>query len=161
MYCPRCAAHLAATATRCERCDLDVQGVAQLLHATDQSIAHRSSAEQVQHWKQQRHGWGLLLVLCSLLVGCLIPISIGLLGGSAALGSVVTGLSGLAGVLFVIGVMLILAAEGTILTTDQIEDDAAPVQQAAQTGATVRLLTEPTATPGTHHDQATSQPVRR
>lgn len=68
-------------------------------------------------WRRQRHSLGLLLVLCSLLVGCLIPISLGLFNGVSWLGALVTLLAGVAGLLLLLGAMLILAAEGQILTS--------------------------------------------
>ena len=63
MYCPYCATRLAATATRCNACDHAVQPFD---HAVVE--AHRSRAAQIERWKRQRHQWGLLLVMGSLLV---------------------------------------------------------------------------------------------
>lgn len=115
MYCPQCATRLAATATRCHECNLDVQQIGQMLRHADPA---QRRAGQVQRWKQQRRSLGTLLVMCSLLVGCLIPIAIGLFSAFDALAAIITGLSGLAGLLLVIGSMLLLAADGAILTGD-------------------------------------------
>ena len=154
MYCPRCATHLAATTTRCSACDLDLQAMVQLLHRTN-----HPSASQARRWKQQRHGWGLLLILCSFLVGCLIPVSLGLLGQLTWIGSLITALAGFAGLLFVLGTMLILAAEGTILATDDASPD--PIDDRAQTGWTAPRQFEGRSATGSQHDAATSLPARR
>ncbi|GAB4192001.1 MAG: hypothetical protein OHK0022_05950 [Roseiflexaceae bacterium] len=115
MYCPHCAARLAVTDDRCPRCDLDVRPVAQLLqrHAAGEGTA----AIRAQHWQRQRHATGLLLVMCSLLVGCFIPLALGVFSGVSWLGALITALAGLAGVLLILGAMLILASEGVILTS--------------------------------------------
>ncbi|HEY0604812.1 MAG TPA: hypothetical protein VGD58_17975 [Herpetosiphonaceae bacterium] len=120
MYCPQCATHLAATATRCHECNLDVQQIGRMLREPSTSLAG-----QMQRWKAQRRSLGTLLVMCSLLVGCLIPISIGLFREFEALSSIVVGLAGLAGLVLVIGSMLLMAADGAILTGDDQSHGAA------------------------------------
>lgn len=146
MYCPKCATNLADTATRCHGCDLDVQPIAQMLrhaHHGDAHLATQRRAVQVQRWKQQRNSWGNLLVMTSLLVGCLIPIAVGLFNNFEILGNIVVTLAGLAGLLLIGGSMLLLAADGQILATDDMPlpaaDDRAPAQQSPQTGQTIRL----------------------
>lgn len=70
----------------------------------------------MQRWKEQRRSLGTLLVMCSLLVGCLIPISIAVFGAFEVLSTIVVGLAGLAGLLLILGSMLLMAADGEILT---------------------------------------------
>ena len=118
MYCPQCATQLAATATRCHECNLDVQRIGQILRHEERPDPATGMAGQVQRWKQQRGSLGTLLVMCSLLVGCLIPIAVGLFNGSNALSAILPGLAGLAGLLLVLGSMLLMAADGVILTGD-------------------------------------------
>lgn len=118
MYCPQCATQLPATATRCHECNLDVQQIGRILRQADRHDPATRLAGQMQRWKQQRRSLGTLLVMCSLLVGCLIPISIGVFGAFEALSAIVIGLSGLAGLLLVIGSMLLMAADNVILTGD-------------------------------------------
>lgn len=169
MYCPRCATHLATTTTRCSACDLDLHSIVELLshdRQTSASHVHRHLATNpVQRWKQQRHGWGLLLILCSFLVGCLIPISLGIFSQLPWTGSLITTLAGFAGLLFVVGTMLILAAEGAILTTDHAApeptDDRPLTRPAAQTGRTTPLRFEDRGVSGLQHDAAASQPTHR
>ncbi|HNP71220.1 MAG TPA: hypothetical protein PLO33_01600 [Kouleothrix sp.] len=120
MYCPQCAAELGATAAHCPGCGLDVRPIARLLREPREGIGNAA-----RRWQPQRHALGLLLVLCSLLVGCFIPISIGLLNGVVAVGPLVLVLGGLAGVLLVLGAMLILASEGAILTSARAEQPPA------------------------------------
>ncbi len=126
MYCPRCASPLANQTARCRECGLDARPFAELLredaHA-DRAAGLRTLAAQLQRWNRQRHSLGLLLIMCSLLVACFIPISIGLFNGSIALGSLILVLAGFAGVLLLLGTMLILAAEGVILTSQQAPSD--------------------------------------
>jgi hypothetical protein len=117
MYCPQCATQLSATATRCHECNLDVHQIGQLLRHVDQRDPATRWSGQVQRWKEQRRSLGTLLVMCSLLVGCLIPISIALFGAFEALSAIVVGLAGLAGLLMVLGSMLLMAADGEILTS--------------------------------------------
>lgn len=115
MYCPRCAAQVAGTAARCPECDLDVLPIAHLLHEPT-----RSAREE--RWRKQRHALGLLAIMCSLLVGCFIPIGIGVFGGSAYAGSLILILAGVAGALLFCGAMLILASENAILTSNSPSD---------------------------------------
>lgn len=82
-----------------------------------------------RRWRRQRHGLGLLLVLCSLLVGCFIPICLGLFAGASGLGALVTLLAGVAGVLLLLGAMLLLAAEGQTLTAPEPAASAGPAAE--------------------------------
>lgn len=148
MYCPQCATPVAAPTTRCPTCDLDVQSIARMLgpdatHRAPES-SPRSAGPMATMWQHQRHALGLLLVLCSLLVGCFIPICIGLFNGAIGLGSLITLLAGVAGVLLLLGIMLILAAEGVILTARPGADHADPisVQRAPERNEPHPLLEE-------------------
>jgi hypothetical protein len=121
MYCPHCGTRLEGSAPRCATCDLDLRPVAAALASGEQmaSVGQAVLTAQQGRWQRQRHSLGLLLVLCSLLAGCLIPISLGLFGGASWLGALVTLVAGVAGVLLLLGAMLILAAEGQILTAPE------------------------------------------
>jgi hypothetical protein len=101
--------------------------------------------------------------MCSLLVGCFIPISIGLLNGFIGLSSVVIVLAGVAGVLLVLGIMLILAAEGVILTSKPVtgHNDPASVQPPSQTGQPHPLLEEQVTASGIVEDSPASYSVHR
>ena len=116
MYCPRCATRLARTATRCHECALDVEPIARLLAHPERPIASTASRDRaaivVERWRRQRHGWGLLLVMTSLLVGCLIPICLGLFSSFAALNTLILVLAGLAGALLICGSIFLMYAVG-------------------------------------------------
>lgn len=151
MYCPNCATPAAATQTRCSSCNLDLEPIIQLLQTDAQ-------AARTQRWKEQRHSLGLFVVMCSLLVGCFIPIAVGILGGSAVLNAVVVVLAGLAGVLLFLGAMLILAGEGKILNSRPPMPSEGGARQ-VHTGATTPLLDH---TPTTvDHSEAARQPIKR
>lgn len=125
MYCPHCATWLDSGVSRCATCDCDLRPVVAALAgaAPTATLGAQSRATQHERWRRQRHSLGLLLVLCSLLVGCLIPIGLGLFSGVAWLGALVTLLAGVAGLLLLLGAMLILAAEGQILTSSEAWDE--------------------------------------
>jgi hypothetical protein len=125
MYCPHCAIWLDDDLSRCTTCDRDLRPVVAALAAGESTNATGAARGAAQHerWRHQRHSFGLLLVLCSLLVGCLIPISLGLLSGVAWLGAFITLLAGLAGLLLLLGAMLLLAADGQILTAIEPRGD--------------------------------------
>jgi hypothetical protein len=124
MYCPHCATWHDGGVSRCTTCDRDLQPVVAALAAVEPTNTANEALRAAQHerWQRQRHSFGLLLVLCSLLIGCLIPISLGLFSGLAWLGALVTLLAGVAGLLLLLGAMLLLAAEGQILTSIEPQD---------------------------------------
>ena len=157
MYCPQCATQLEGTATHCPTCNFDTRPIIQLLYPAHQ-IAARSASIQSRQWKQQRHKLGMLLVMCSLLVGCFIPISIGFFDAFIDVGSLVLVLAGAAGALLIIGTMLILAAEGTILTSEEASEShgETPTHRPPQTGQTHPLLVEDSAGAGLPYNE----PVR-
>ena len=119
MYCPYCATGLDDSVSRCPTCDRDLRPVVAALACGEQTASYGQALRRSQdgRWRHQRRSIGLLLVLCSLLAGCLIPISLGLFTGLAWLGALVTLLAGMAGLLLLSGAMLLLAAEGQILTS--------------------------------------------
>lgn len=124
MYCPHCATWLDGHVSRCTTCERDLQPVVAALAAGEQTTSKAFRAAQQGHWRRQRHSMGLLLVLCSLLVGCLIPIVLGLFSGVTWLGALVTLLAGVAGLLLLLGTMLLLAAEGQILASIELRGES-------------------------------------
>lgn len=121
MYCPRCANQLAANAQQCRECGLDVRPVAETLRQAQGqpgAYAERRAAGMATRWRKQRRQWGMLLIMSSLLVGCLIPLSIGVFGSFIPVMPVVVALAGMAGLLLISGSMLLLAADGEILNGD-------------------------------------------
>jgi hypothetical protein len=162
MYCPQCGTQLAPDTISCQGCDLDVRPFARMLvseSAATRQAEHPSAVEQVRHWERQRHPLGLLLVLCSLLVGCFIPICIGVFSGYAGLSALIMVLAGLAGVLLVLGTMLILASEGTILVSTTRKE--APVERSPRPGYAPALLSTDIHIPDEHQDEPLPEMVRR
>jgi hypothetical protein len=161
MYCPRCATQLAEATTHCPGCDFDVRPLAQFLR---QDAERSPSAEQrasgiTRAWRRQRHALGLLLLLCSLLVGCFIPISLGLFNGFIGLSALITALAGVAGVLLLLGIMLLLAAEGTILTSRPATNPEVPTR--AESEPPHPLLEERPTVSGATHDNPVAHSARR
>lgn len=119
MYCPYCATWLDGGASRCSTCERDLRPVVAALASGERPAGDGMAPGVAQdgRWRQRRHSLGLLLVLCSLLAGCLIPVGLGLFAGAPWLGALVTTLAGVAGLLLLLGAMLLLAAEGQILTS--------------------------------------------
>lgn len=137
MYCPRCGAQLAEQAERCHNCDFAVRPVALLLRPE----AQRGAARE-QLWSQQRQSWGKLLIMCSLLIGCFIPIALGLFSGSPLLDSIILVLAGMFGVLLMLGSIFLLAAEREILVPPQpssAQDAARPAPALVDLGPTDQI----------------------
>lgn len=166
MYCPQCGTNLADTAARCYQCDLDVRPIARMLRSGDRPGAGEpmppEASARARRWQVQRHALGLLLIMCSLLVGCFIPISIGLFNGAIALGSLILVLAGLAGVLLLLGTMLILAAEGQILTSASArgDDERSWARGASLASPSTPLLGEDSSAPPAR-DERSSRSVSR
>lgn len=154
VYCPRCTTALEHAASYCSTCRLDVRPIIAILDADASTFAYveQTRASRYRRWRRQRHELGLLLVFGSLLVGCCIPISIGLFGISAG-GTIVTLLAGVAGVLLLLGSMLLLAAEGRILTVIEPGDDTPTAPPPA--GWTLPLRDDAPSVGTTEHDHAT------
>jgi hypothetical protein len=158
MYCPRCASHLADTLGRCPECGLDVQAIAHVLHQQEHAEDRDSESRVVARsgrWKSQRHALGLLLIMCSLLVGCFIPICIGLFGSYAGLGSLLLVMAGSAGILLLLGAMLILASEGVLLTSTPPQGnwERTLARPSAQSRSLPQLLVPDINVPITSRDQ--------
>jgi hypothetical protein len=120
-------------------------------------------AAQTQRWKHQRRGWGTLLVMCSLLVGCLIPIAAGLFNNSELLGPSIAVLAGLAGLLLISGSMLLMAADGEILTAEDApaDDDLSRGQRQPGMRRTAPLPAGDTSASGTRYDEPATYAANR
>lgn len=121
MYCPNCATPLASEPS-CPRCGLETAPVLRLLRGEPPA----------DRWSRQRRALGTLTVLCSLLLGCLIPVSLALFAGRTFLTLLILLLAGMAGVLLLIGSMLLMAADGLILTGGPARRDAPRALPAAE-----------------------------
>lgn len=134
MYCPNCATTLSDDQKFCRTCGLDLQVISQILDSDSQALQVESSVAEVSKTARKRkakwHRTGLFTVLLSLLVGCLIPISLGLLPNYEGLNQLILVLAGICGLLLFLGSILIIYSETLSETHDEASQWMRPRQKA-------------------------------
>ena len=138
MYCPKCATPLSDDQKFCRSCGLDLQVISQLLTNEPQAVEPAASefqtSERTQDRKAQIQRQGIIILMFGLVVGCLIPISLGLLSNYGWLNQLILVLSGLAGLLLFAGCIRLIYADGVPETPVGSESYQLPAwQQAKQT----------------------------
>jgi hypothetical protein len=116
MYCPNCAIPLSEEQKFCRSCGIDVQIISQFLPGESQAVwspePEALTDEGPKSRKATMQRRGIITILSSLLIGCLIPIAIGLLSGYSWLNQLILVLSGLAGLVLFTGCIVLIFADG-------------------------------------------------
>jgi hypothetical protein len=110
MYCPQCATLASDDQKYCRSCGFDLHLISQVF--TIESKAIESTESKPSKSQQERFQLlGTIMLFSAFMVGCLIPISIGLFSNWVGLTSLILILSGLAGLILFGGIILHVYAD--------------------------------------------------
>ena len=115
MYCPKCATPHSEEQKFCRSCGFDIQALSRMLAPELQAVEPDQSAPQTDKPSKSRRVKvemrGLIALFSALMVGCLIPISMGLFPNWPGLNQLILVLAGVAGFNLFSGILLLVYSD--------------------------------------------------
>ena len=142
MYCPNCAAPQSDEQKFCRSCGFDLQAISQMF--TSESVTDdpdeldSSRSARAQSQKARFQTLGMITIMFALMIGCLIPISLGLFPNWPGRIPLILVLSGLAGLHLFGGSILLFYAD--TLPEVKASKKSPPIKSLRRADTTNKLL---------------------